>query len=171
MKVKQFIELIVVWLALFLGALIALCLADRLVFGIVNEAVSTFTSVATFAAALSFAMYSFLENIFRDLWKMKRSLKPAAFDESVTKVASLRNELVPNGALILAMLILEKGLKGAVPFSELPVVGPLPLSVLLCTSARAASFVTAIWTLFDQVRGFHTASGLRDVIVSQGQPD
>src|SRR3546814_6588252 len=78
----------------------------------------SFPTVATIFGALSFALYSYLDGIAKDLPPSQEGRDHRKYVEAVDAIGSLRREVIVNIFLVITLLIAERGASGFTAFAE-----------------------------------------------------
>src|SRR3546814_331172 len=147
-----------------------LWLTDGVITPFYAEILSAFPTVATIFGALSFALYSYLDGIAKDLPPSQEGRDHRKYVEAVDAIGSLRREVIVNIFLVITLLIAERGASGFTAFAEQQqwsIPSALEWTIF---SIRFSCLLTSLTAAAIQLRGFLTANRLRDVIAKQRKP-
>lgn len=165
MNARQLVKLL-----LLLGISAAACygilkLSNGLAAPVFEEILTAFLVVAMLLSAMSVAMFTYLDNIAKDLTELRNDVNRPKYSTAQDKLTQLKREVLYNGALIVFLLILERSIKGVAIYltTQLP-TQDAALIVEVSIPLRVALFVTSIWAASGQLRGFLVAAEFRDVI-------
>ncbi len=129
-----------------------------------EEVLTAFLVVAMLLAAMSVAMFTYLDNIAKDLTEVRNDVDRSKYVLVHERLTALKREVLYNGALIVLLLILERSTKGVATHlaAQMPSNATLVLEVSL--PLRVALFITSVWAASGQLKGFLIAAEFRDVI-------
>ncbi|RTL18097.1 MAG: hypothetical protein EKK55_21630, partial [Rhodocyclaceae bacterium] len=87
-----------------------------------EEILTAFLVVAMLLSAMSVAMFTYLDNIAKDLTELRNEVNRSNYTVAHEKLTDLKREVLYNGALIVFLLILERSTKGVAGFltTQLP---------------------------------------------------
>jgi hypothetical protein len=129
-----------------------------------EEILTAFLVVAMLLSALSVAMFTYLDNIAKDLTELRNEVDRSNYAVAHEKLTALKREVLYNGALIVFLLILERSIKGAAGYLTTQLPQNASLIVEISVTLRVALFVTSVWAASAQLKGFLIAAEFRDVI-------
>lgn len=129
-----------------------------------EEILTAFLVVATLLSAMSVALFTYLDNIAKDLTELRNEVNRSHYSIAHEKLTVFKREVLYNGALIVFLLILERSIKGVAGYliTQLPTNAPQIIEVSV--PMRLALFVTSVWAASAQLKGFLVAAEFRDVI-------
>lgn len=129
-----------------------------------EEVLTAFIVVAMLLSAMSVGMFTYLDNIAKDLTELRNEVNRENYSLAHDKLTALKREVLYNGALIVFLLILERSTKGVAGYltTQMPQNASLILEVSI--PLRVAFFVTSVWAASAQLKGFLVAAEFRDVI-------
>lgn len=165
MSAKQLFKLL-----LLLGGAFAVCYGLLLISSgtaatVFEELLTAFLVIATLLSAMSVAMFTYLDNISKELTELRNEVQKPAYMVAHQSLSELKKEVLYNGGLIVIMLLLERGIKGVSMYllAHLP-PDLAPDVTYISTSLRVALFVVSVWAATIQLKGFLVAVELRDII-------
>lgn len=130
-----------------------------------EEILTAFLVLAMLLSAMSVAMFTYLDNIAKDLTELRNEVNRPNYSNAQEKLTLLKREVLYNGALIVCLLILERSIKGVAAYltAQLP---PENAALILEVSVplRVALFVVSLWAATTQLKGLLVAAEFRDVI-------
>ena len=129
-----------------------------------EEILTAFLVVAMLLSAMSVAMFTYLDNIAKDLTELRNEVNRSNYTVAHEKLTDLKREVLYNGALIVFLLILERSTKGVAGFLTTQLPQNASLIVEITVPLRVALFVTSVWAASVQLKGFLVAAEFRDVI-------
>ena len=129
-----------------------------------EEILTAFLVVAMLLSAMSVAMFTYLDNIAKDLTELRNEVNRSKYTVAHEKLTDLKREVLYNGALIVFLLILERSTKGVAGFLTTQLPQNASLIVEITVPLRVALFVTSVWAASVQLKGFLVAAEFRDVI-------
>ena len=129
-----------------------------------EEILTAFLVVAMLLSAMSVAMFTYFDNIAKDLTELRNEVKRASYSVAHEKLTLLKREVLYNGALIVFLLILERSTKGVAGYLTTQLPQNASLIVEISVPLRMAFFVTSVWAASAQLNGFLVAAEFRDVI-------
>lgn len=130
--------------------------AAKLIF---TEILRAFPTAAIFTTTLSMALFSYIDNISKDLLNTKGSADKIQI--AIDSLAELKREVIANAALMICLLIIELSIKGL----HESLLGSSSEEIKwLVLSARFSLFLLALWAAAEQVRGLLVAIDYRSVL-------
>lgn len=130
-----------------------------------EDALSAFPFIATLFGALSFAMFTYVDNISKELPDISSDTLKKELNSIIDKLSSLKREVLHNGMLIGALFILEIFAKGvAAYYAAHPQYREQVIIAYVFLSLRFSFFCTSIVAVFIQLRGFITSIDYRGII-------
>lgn len=165
MNTKQFSKLLLLLCISSVLAYAILVLSKGSAVLVFEEMLTAFHVVTMLLSAMSIAMFSYLDNIAKDLTEIRNEVHRKEYSNVQYQLDLLKREVIYNGALIVLLFILERSIKGVAAHltaqlppqsSELIAVVSIPL--------RISFFVASLWAASIQLKGFLVAVGFRDVI-------
>lgn len=139
-------------------------LTNGLAAPVFEEILTAFLVVATLLAAMSVAMFTYLDNIAKDLTELRNEVNRSSYSVAHEKLTVLKREVLYNGALIVFQLILERSIKGVATYLTTQLPQNASLIVEVSVPLRVALFLTSVWAASAQLKGFLVAAEFRDVI-------
>ena len=128
-----------------------------------EETLAAFVVVALFASALSFALFSFVDNISKDISNYKERFDQTKYRETIQRLSDLKKEIISNAGMILFFFLLERIAKGVFTAIYDPNVGTFQLWPGILISFRISCFVVSFIAVAIQFRGFITAIEFRSI--------
>jgi hypothetical protein len=130
-----------------------------------EEILTAFFVVATVLSAMSVGMFTYIDNIARDLTEHRNDVNKASFALVQERLTSLKREVLYNGALIVLFFVFERSVK-AVAINLVTQLSPEHAGIVieLTIPLRSALFIASLWAAGSQLKGFLTAAEFRDVI-------
>lgn len=144
----------------------ALCVTyfmESLAAPIFQELLSAFVVIATITGTLSYALYSYVEGIAKDVASDNNS-KKSNYNTAVTRLSELKKEILVNAFSVVGLLIMERIAHG---FSlAFPLSNDEPFNWIWAgtISFRVACFVLSVFIAAVQFRGFIIANEYRSII-------
>lgn len=165
MSAKQLLKLLLLLAAAFAACYGILKLSNGTAVGVFEEILTAFLVIAMLLSAMSVAMFTYLDNIAKDLTELRNEVNRPNYSVAQEKLTLLKREVLYNGALIVCFLIFERSVKGVASYliAQLP---PQNAAIILVISVplRVSMFVASIWAATTQLKGFLVAAEFRDVI-------
>lgn len=165
MSGRQFIKLL-----LILGLAFAVCYGLLSISGgaaatVFDEMLTAFLPVAMLIAAMSAAMFTYLDSIAKEVTELRNEVKKPAYIVAQQKLSDLKREVLYNGGFIVCLFLFERSIKGISIYllAHLPAEQAIPIAYI-STSIRVALFAASVWAATVQLKGFLVAVELRDVI-------
>lgn len=130
-----------------------------------DEMLTAFLMIAMLLSAMSVAMFTYLDNIAKELTELRNEVKKPAYDIAHQSLSELKREVLYNGGLIVCLFLFERSIKGVAVYlvAQLPHDQALHITYI-STSLRVALFFTSVWAATVQLKGFLIAVRLRDII-------
>lgn len=164
------IRLLVVFLSAFAMSFLGLKVTGGVITPLYAEVLAAFITVTLVFGALSFALYSYLDGIAKDLPNVRGTKPSEKYDKAVDAIGALRTEVIVNIFLVIALLILERcalGLSSVAQQQEWHLSHSQQWAVL---SFRFSCLLTSLVAAAVQFKGFLVANQLRDQIAKHVQP-
>lgn len=165
MNAKQFFKLLLLLVASFGICYGVLTVTKGSATPVFEEILTAFLVVATLLSAMSVAMYTYIDNIAKDLTELRNEVNRLNYSETQEKLTCLKREVLSNGALIFCLLLSERIIKGLAIYlvAQLPTQYGDFISEIQ-VPLRISLFTVSIWAAGTQLRGFLVAAEFRDVI-------
>lgn len=167
MSAKQFLKLL-----LILGLAFAIGYGLLLISGgtastVFDEMLTAFLVIAMLLSAMSVALFTYLDNISKELTELRNEVKRPAYVVAQQKLSALKKEVLYNGGLIVGLFLLERSIKG-VSIYLMANLSPDQASFAnyMFISLRFALFSVSVWAATTQLKGFLVAVELRDIIAN-----
>lgn len=165
MSAKQLIKFLLILGFSFAGCYGLLYVSSGSAASIFEEILSAFLVIATLLSTLSFALFTYLDNISKELTELRNEVNRAAYVAAHEKLSAVKKEIVYNAGLVIGLFLIERMTKGGAIY----LVGHLTpdqgqQAMFLFLSLRGALLITAIWAAIIQLRGFLVAIEYRDII-------
>lgn len=141
-----------------------LSLTDRSAAPVFEEILTAFLVVTMLLSAMSVAMFTYLDNIAKDLTELRNEVNRSAYSIVHDRLTALKREVVYNGALIVFLLILDRSIKGIAAYLTIQLPHNEALITEISIPLRVAFFATSVWAATAQLKGFLVAAEFRDVI-------
>jgi hypothetical protein len=167
MSARQLIKLLLILSFTFLICYGLLLISDGTATTVFDEILTAFLVIAMLLSAMSVAMFTYLDNISKELTELRNEVKKPAYAIAHQKLSNLKKEVLHNGGLIVGLFLLERSIKGV----SIYLLGHLSTDqaaqiTYISTSLRVALFATSIWAATVQLKGFLVAVELQDVIAN-----
>jgi hypothetical protein len=158
--------------------LLILCFAFAICYGLLfissgtaatvfDEMLTAFLVIATLLAAMSAAMFSYLDNISKELTELRNEVKKPAYVVAHQKLSELKKEVLYNGGLIVGLFLMERSIRGISIYLLVHFSADHAAHVTyISTSLRVALFAASVWAATVQLKGFVVAVDLRDAIAN-----
>lgn len=167
MSRRQFIKLL-----LILGFAFAVCygllsISSGAAATVFDEMLTAFLPVAMLIAAMSAAMFTYLDNIAKEVTELRNEVRKPAYIVAQQKLSDLKKEVLYNGGFIVCLFLFERSIKGISIYllAHLPAEQATSITYI-STSIRVALFAASVWAATVQLKGFLVAVELRDVIAN-----
>ena len=159
-----------------LKLLLVLSIPGALCFGILKltdgsaapvfeEILTAFLVVAMLLSAMSVAMFTYLDNIAKDLTELRNEVNRPDYRVAQEQLTLLKREVLYNGALIVSLLIFERIVKGVAAYLASQLQGTcFELVIDIALPLRIALFFASLWASTTQLKGFIVAAEFRDLI-------
>ncbi|WP_156302359.1 hypothetical protein [Methylogaea oryzae] len=165
MNAKQLAKLIALVAITFGICFGLLVLSDGASTQVFEEMLSAFLVVATFLVTLSVAMFTYVDNISKDLVELRNEVPRDKLNNVIDQLSSLKREVVSNGGLIVALVILERTTKGIAVYQLAYYQDEMQAMIsYIALSLRFSFFCVSIFAASMQLNGFIIASQYRDII-------
>jgi len=144
-----------------------LSISDGAVATVFEEMLTAFLPVAMLIAAMSAAMFTYLDNIAKEVTELRKEVRKPAYIVAQQKLSDLKKEVLYNGGFIVCLFLFERSIKGVSIYllAHLPAEQSTHIAYIT-TSIRVALFVVSVWAATVQLKGFLVAVELRDVIAN-----
>lgn len=140
-------------------------LTDRSAAPVFEEILTAFLVVAMLLSAMSVAMFTYLDNIAKDLTELRNEVSRPDYGIAQEKLTLLKREVLYNGALIVCLLIFERSVKGVAAYLVSQLQSPHSELILdIALPLRIALFFASLWAATTQLKGFLVAAEFRDLI-------
>lgn len=146
-----------------LASLAALFLSSGIASPIFDQPIAVVLSMAAMIAALSVGFHAFIDSVTKDLPDKTKLPNPSALNEAVTKLGDLRKEILANAVLVFFMLIASALLYGLEKMFIASFAVP-EYTLWFLISLRFGCLTIIVVAAYTQLRGFITATMLRDVL-------
>lgn len=165
MSGRQFIKLLLILGLAFTVCYGLLSISDGAVATVFDEMLTAFLPVAMLIAAMSAAMFTYLDNIAKEVTELRNEVRKPAYIVAQQKLSDLKKEVLYNGGFIVCLFLFERSIKGISVYllAHLP-AEQASLITYISTSIRVALFAASVWAATVQLKGFLVAVELRDVI-------
>jgi hypothetical protein len=162
---KQLLKLIAILVSVFGVCYGLLSISGGSAIVVFDEMLTAFLVIATLLAAMSVAMFTYLDNISKEFTELRNEVNKSAYVFAVQKLSDLKKEVLYNGGLIVFLFLLERSIKGVSIYliARLP-VEQVSQATYISISLRVALFAISIWAATTQLKGFLVAVELRDTI-------
>jgi hypothetical protein len=163
-NLKQFVKLLLISITTWGVFFVLLKALNKYLAPVLEETLGAFVVVALFSSALSFALFTFVDGIAKDIAASMDKFDSTKFSNAVEALSQLKKEVLSNAFLILILFIVERIAKGAmmatsnditIKFQSLP-------SILL--SLRISCFLVSFISIILQLKGFMIAADYRSLI-------
>lgn len=167
MNAKQLLKLLLVFGAGFTPSYGLLLISTGTVIPVFEEMLTAFLVIAMLLPAMSVAMFTYLDNIAKELTELRNEVKKPEYDVAHQRLSGLKREVLYNGGLIVGLFLLERSIKGVAVYlvTQLPPDQTTHVTYI-ATSLRVALFVASLWAATVQLKGFLITVGLRDIIAT-----
>lgn len=165
MNAKQLFKLLLLLISSSAVCYGAFKLSNGSAAAVFEEILTAFLVVAMLLSAMSVAMFTYLDNIAKDLTELRNEVSRPDYSIAQEKLTHLKREVLYNGALIVFLLILERSIKGIAAYLMMH-FPPHCASLIseISIPFRFSLFVTSVWAATAQLNGFLIAAEFRDVI-------
>lgn len=164
------IRLLIVFLSAFAISYSGLKATSGVITPIYAEVLAAFITVTLVFGALSFALYSYLDGIAKDLPNVRGERPSEKYEAAVDAISALRTEVIVNIFLVISLLVLERcalGLSSVAQQQAWQLSSPHQWAIL---SFRFSCLLTSLVAAAVQFKGFLVANQLRDHIAKHVQP-
>lgn len=165
MNGRQFIKLLLIFGFAFAVCYGLLSISGGAAATVFDEILTAFLTVTMLIAAMSVAMFTYLDNIAKEVTELRNEVPKPAYLVAQQKLSELKKEVLYNGGFIVFLFIFERSIKGIAIYllAHFPAEQAIPITYI-STSIRVALFVASVWAATVQLKGFLIAVELRDVI-------
>lgn len=131
---------------------------------IYKSILSAFFVIATLFSALSFALFSYVEGISKDLPSRSGLDDSEKLDRAIMSLQKLRKEVIINACVVIGMLIVERAVFGMEEMIREQGFGSQPQLFWLLLSIRSSCLIITLIAAWSQLHGFITAAEFRSII-------
>lgn len=130
-----------------------------------DDLLSAFLMVLTVICAMSFLMFTYVDNTAKDLTDLRSDVDREKYVKVHICLSDLKREILLNIAFIVAIFLIEKSIKSFVLYAESEhLFANEWLLKTVGISIRFAFFSVAVWSSFTQFLGFVIAVEYRELI-------
>ena len=167
MSGRQFFKFLLILGLAFSGCFGLLSISGGAAATVFDEILTAFLPVAMLIAAMSAAMFTYLDNIAKEVTELRNEVRKTAYLVAQQKLSDLKKEVLYNGGFIVCLFLFERSIKGISIYllAHLP-AEQATLITYTSTSFRVAFFTASVWAAAVQLKGFLVAVELRDVIAN-----
>ena len=155
---------ILIFVLAFSSALLVTYYAEGLAAPIFKELLSAFIVLTLITGTISYALYSYVDGIVKDISTDGRVNKKKQFNEVVTKLSELKKEILVNAFAVVILLIIERVSHGVSLVFSITDEQPFNWVWAFSISVRIACFASSVAIAAVQFRGFIHANEFRAVI-------
>lgn len=163
MNFKNFLKLLVIFSLSWIAGFYLLKLSNGCVAPVFEETLAAFVVVALFASALSFALFSFVDNISKDIANYKERFDQTKYQETIQRLSDLKKEIISNAGMIILFFLFERIAKGLFTAMTDPNISVFQLWPGILMSFRISCFFVSFIAVAIQLRGFITAIEFRSI--------
>jgi hypothetical protein len=164
---KQLLKLL-----LILGIAFAICygllaISNGVAATVFDEILTAFLVIAMLLSAMSIAMFTYLDNISKELTELRNEVTKPAYLVAHQRLSDLKKEVLYNGGLIVGLLLLERSIKGVSMYLMFHLSADQATHVAyISMSLRVALFAISVWAATTQLKGFLVAVEFREIIAN-----
>lgn len=167
MSASQFIKLLLILCFTFAICYGLLSISSGTAAIVFDEMLTAFLVIATLIAAMSAVMFTYLDNIAKELTELRNEVKRPAYVVAHQKLSDLKKEVLYNGGLIVGLFLLERSIKGvSIYLLAYLSTDQVAQVTYISTSLRVALFAVSVWAATVQLKGFLVAIELRNTIAN-----
>lgn len=157
-------KFILIFALSFSAALLVAYYVEGLAAPIFNELLSAFIVLTLITGTISYALYSYVDGIVKDISTDDRVNKKTQFNGVVAKLSELKKEILVNAFAVVLLLIIERVSHGV--SLVFPITDEQPFNWIwaFSISIRVACFASGVAIAAVQFRGFIHANEFREVI-------
>lgn len=148
----------------FTAAAMLLVITGGKAWPVLAEPLGAFHALVIFVTALSFALFSYVDSIAKDLTSAAEGKDPVKVQRAARALASLKKEVVSNAGLIMAVYALDRIVIGAQALDGIGAPETFDPGACLLLSLRFSLFAVAVVTTVVQFLGFMKAIDYRGII-------
>tara|TARA_B100000073_G_scaffold340629_1_gene340726 strand:- start:449 stop:940 length:492 start_codon:yes stop_codon:yes gene_type:complete len=134
---------------------------SKLVF---QEVLSAFIALVMIVGTSSFALYTYVEGVAKDVSSDTDKKLAAGYDSAVASLSSLKKEILVNAFTVIALLLIEKCAHGIAVLFESSGYTYFNWPWAVFSSIRIACFTLSAYVAVVQFLGFIVANELRAVV-------
>jgi hypothetical protein len=164
MNFKNFLKLLIIFSLSWIAGFFLLKISNGCIAPVFEETLAAFVVVALFASALSFALFSFVDNISKDISNSKERFDQTKYRETIQRLSELKKEIILNAGMILIFFLLERIAKGVFTAINESNIRSFQLWPRILISFRISCFFVSFIAVALQLRGFITAIEFRSII-------
>lgn len=164
MSLKNTLKLLAIFSVSWVAGYFLLKVSKGCIAPVLEETLAAFVVVALFASALSFALFSFVDNISKDISNNKERFNKAKYNDSILRLSDLKKEIISNAGMIIIFFLLERITKGTFTVINDPNIIAFQFWPSILISFRVSCFFVSFVAIVIQLRGFITAIEFRSII-------
>lgn len=158
------LRLVLIFFSAAILSLLGLYLSDGVLVAVFQKSLDSFTPVAILFSALSFALYSSVDGVMKDIPNDRRRKHPQAYFLVINRVTKLKKEIIANVVLVMGVLVLAKILYGLEQL-VIPNTNNFDLyGIWVILSLRIACLTVCLYAAVSQCLGFFSVSEFRSVL-------
>lgn len=125
---------------------------------IFDDVLNHFYVLVVFMSAMSVAFFNNIDSITKDILAI--NVEPNKIETAVINLSLLKKEVIENAALIVILFFIELLIKGIQTYYK-----PFDNFEWIMLSIRLSIFLLATLAVYQQIRGFITATKFRDTLI------
>ncbi|PCI19084.1 MAG: hypothetical protein COB62_06035 [Piscirickettsiaceae bacterium] len=155
---------LLVFVLAFSSALLVAYYVESLAAPIFKELLSAFIVLTLITGTISYALYSYVDGIIKDIATDDRVNNKEQFNVVITKLSELKKEILVNAFTVVMLLIIERVSHGV--SLVFPITNDQPFNWVwaFSISVRVACFASSVAIAVVQFRGFIYANEFRTII-------
>lgn len=138
--------------------------AHNLAAPVFQELLSAFVGLTTITGTLSYALYTYVEGVAKDVAADKSIRTHDNYNVAIESLSDLKKEILVNAFAVIALFVLETVSHGYSLLFPLTPAAPFNWNWAFAISIRVACFVLSVYVASIQFRGFIIANEYRAVI-------
>ncbi len=161
---------ILIFILAFSCALLIAYYAEGMAEPIFKELLSAFIVLTLITGTISYALYSYVDGIAKDISADKKVNSDSRFNSAITKLSELKKEILVNAFAVVILLIIERVTHGVSLVFPITEEQSFNWVWAFCISIRVSCFASSVAIAVVQFQGFIHANEFREVISRAKQP-
>ena len=166
MNARQFLKFVIAFGSVYWTSHLMLYISNAPVEKILDEILQVSMVMATIGAAMSFAMFTYVDNMSKDLMDVRNDVDKAKYQYAQASIGAMKKEVLTNAAFLIGLCLLERVTRALALNFLTPTNGGTWLQSTFFISLRTALFAIAMWSAICQIRGFLIAVEFRTLIAT-----